>query len=108
MGLYLRRPRGFVAGCGCCRTEEAAGFGDGDVEPAAAVEPCPPWSDAALSPVTHGALRGADQLAELLEGEQAVVGPVVGDLDRAHGRAFTVDGCVLLPSQVRLSGLNGQ
>ena len=37
------------------------------------------------SPVADGALGGADECAELLEGEQSGVVPVGWDLDGVHG-----------------------
>src|SRR5688572_12005791 len=64
---------------------QAAGFGDGDVEPAAAVEAMPSGSGTASAPVAHGALRYADEGAELLEREEPVVVPFVGDLNGFHG-----------------------
>src|SRR6478735_4599259 len=75
-----------ISSCRGRGAEEPAGFGNGDVEAAAAVEPCPPRTDAALAPVAHGALRSANQVAELFEGDEAVVGPLLGDLDRVHVR----------------------
>src|SRR5262245_3621724 len=68
--------------------DESADLRDGDVQTAAAVEALPPRSDAPPAPVPHGALRGADEVAELLEGEEAVVRPIVGDLDGSHVYAF--------------------
>src|SRR3990170_3170276 len=64
--------------------EEASGLGDGDVEPADALEAGPSWADAAAAPVADGALRCADEVAELLEQDQVVVVPVVGDADGCH------------------------
>src|SRR5688572_989370 len=65
-------------------SEEASGFGDGDVEPADALEAGPSWADATLAPVADGALRCADEAAELLEQDQVVVVPVVRDADGCH------------------------
>ena len=42
-------------------------------------------ADMASSPVADGALWGADERAELLEGEQSGVVPVGWDLDGVHG-----------------------
>src|SRR5688500_12926426 len=66
------------------RGEEPSGFGDGDVEPADALEAGPSWADATLAPVADGALRCADEVAELLEQDQVVVVPVLGDADGCH------------------------
>src|SRR4051812_1143591 len=66
------------------RGEESAGFGDGDVEPADALEAGPSGSYATTAPVTDGALRCADEFAELLEQDQVVVVPVVWDADGCH------------------------
>jgi hypothetical protein len=51
------------------------------VEAADALEAGPSWADAAPSPVADGALGCADEVAELLEQDQVVVVPVVGDAD---------------------------
>ena len=65
--------------------EEPADLGDSDIEPSAAREPDPVGADTASSPVADGALWGADERAELLEGEQSGVVPVGWDLDGVHG-----------------------
>src|SRR4051794_22463165 len=77
MGTHLR-PGGRGRG------EEASGFGDGDVEPADALEAGPSWADATLTPVADGALRCADEVAELLEQDQVVVVPVLRYADGCH------------------------
>src|SRR5215212_6714777 len=84
------------------RSQEAAGFGDGDVEPAAAVEAGPAGADAASSPVADGALRCADEGAELLEGEKSVVVPLGGDLDGLHGCLLRCAPGCLRPLQRRV------
>src|SRR5688500_7224555 len=74
------------------RGEEASGLGDGDVEPADAFEAGPLGADAALAPVADGALRGADEVAELLEQDQVVVVPVAWDADGCHHHAASRRG----------------
>ena len=74
------------------RGEEAAGFGDGDVEPSGALNLVQLGSDAASAPVPDGALWGVDEVAELLEGDQAVVVPLVGNLDRVQSLPFVARG----------------
>jgi hypothetical protein len=64
--------------------DEAPYFGDGDVEPTAAFEPGPTRADVASSPVADGAWWCVDEFAELLEGEQVVVVPFLGDVDGFH------------------------
>src|SRR6478735_840026 len=77
IGTHLRpRDRG--------RGEEASGLGDGDVEPADTLEAGPSRADAPTAPVADGALRCTDEIAELLEHDQAVVVPVLGDVDGCH------------------------
>src|SRR5215207_7274276 len=72
--------------------EEATGLGDGDVEPADSLEAGPPGADATTSPVTDGALRCADEFAELLEQDQVVVVPLLGDADGCHHHFASLRG----------------
>src|SRR5215210_8078986 len=91
------------------RPQEAAGFRDGDVEPATAVEAGPPGPDPAPPPVADGALRCADECAELLEGEEAVVVPLGGDLDGLHGlHGASPSLCSKSPESASVPGLTNR
>jgi len=52
---------------GVLDVEEAPSLADGDVEATRTAQAAPAGPDAAATPVPHGALRGADEVAELLE-----------------------------------------
>src|SRR5680860_414178 len=67
--------------------QEATQLSDGGVKAPVAVEPVPGWASAAAAPLADGALRRTDEGAELLEQDDAVVVPLLGDADRGddHG-----------------------
>src|SRR3954470_10913837 len=70
-------------------SQEASQLRNGDVEPAVAVEPVPGRASTATAPLAHGALRRTDESAELLEQEDAVVVPLIGNADRGDGHGPT-------------------
>lgn len=64
--------------------KEPAGLTNSDVDPANSLQTAPPRAYAAPAPVTNSALWRLHDVAELLERDQPIVVPLVGDVDWSH------------------------
>src|SRR5688572_27511902 len=72
--------------------QKAAELGNGDVETAIPVESVPGRPMTVLAPAANRVLRRADKGAELLEQDDAVVVPLLRDVDRGDGHGPTPFG----------------